>query len=190
MMKNILNKILERQPLIFEEAKEIIYAISEEKINDAQIVAILVGLQMRGLQLEEIKGFREALLEVCIRPEIEGVDAIDLCGTGGDSKNTFNISTTTSFVLASMGYKVIKHGNYGVSSLCGSSNVLEELGFVLAVPICYCKVGASADIVLNIGRSGFDFKTLDYTADRYIIDTVDNLSIDKYLIFRNDRITV
>lgn len=130
MMKNILNKILERQPLIFEEAKEIIYAISEEKINDAQIVAVLVGLQMRGLQLEEIKGFREALLEVCIRPEIEGVDAIDLCGTGGDSKNTFNISTTTSFVLASMGYKVIKHGNYGVSSLCGSSNVLEELGFV------------------------------------------------------------
>ena len=66
----------------------------------------------------------------------------------------------------------------------------EELGFVLAVPICYCKVGASADIVLNIGRSGFDFKTLDYTADRYIIDTVDDLSIDKYLIFRNDRITV
>jgi hypothetical protein len=66
----------------------------------------------------------------------------------------------------------------------------EELGFVLAVPICYCKVGASADIILNIGRSGFDFKTLDYTADRYIIDTVDDLSIDKYLIFRNDRITV
>jgi len=66
----------------------------------------------------------------------------------------------------------------------------EELGFVLAVPICYCKTGTSADIVLNIEHSGFDFKTLDYTADRYIIDTVDNLSIDKYLIFRNDRITV
>jgi hypothetical protein len=66
----------------------------------------------------------------------------------------------------------------------------EELGFVLAVPICYCKAGASADILLNIAHSGFDFKTLDYTADRYIIDTIDNLSIDKYLIFRNDRITV
>jgi len=66
----------------------------------------------------------------------------------------------------------------------------EELGFVLAVPICYCKAGTSADILLNIAQSGFDFKTLDYTADRYIIDTVDNLSIDKYLIFRNDRITV
>jgi hypothetical protein len=66
----------------------------------------------------------------------------------------------------------------------------QELGFVLAVPICYCKVGTSADILLNIQHSGFDFKQLDYTADRYIIDTVDDLSIDKYLIFRNDRITV
>jgi anthranilate phosphoribosyltransferase len=129
-MKHILNKIIERQPLLFTEAKEIIYAIGEEKINDSQIVAMLVGLQMRGLQLEEIKGFREALIELCLPIDLDGSDAIDLCGTGGDSKNTFNISTTTSFVLASMGHKVIKHGNYGVSSLCGSSNVLEELGFV------------------------------------------------------------
>jgi anthranilate phosphoribosyltransferase len=129
-MKHTLNKIIERQPLLFSEAKEIIYAIAEERINDSQIVAMLVGLQMRGLQLEEIKGFREALLELCLPIDMDGSDAIDLCGTGGDSKNTFNISTTTSFVLASMGYKVIKHGNYGVSSLCGSSNVLEELGFV------------------------------------------------------------
>lgn len=129
-MKNILNKIIERQPLLFAEAREIIYAIAQGKINDAQIIAMLVGLQMRGLQLEEIKGFREALLELCLPVDIDGSDAIDLCGTGGDSKNTFNISTTTSFVLASMGHKVIKHGNYGVSSLCGSSNVLEELGFV------------------------------------------------------------
>lgn len=128
-MKNILNKIIERQPLLFSEAKEIIYAIAEEKINDAQIVAVLVGLQMRGLQLEEIKGFREALIELSLPINIDGTDAIDLCGTGGDGKNSFNISTTTSFVLASMGYKVIKHGNYGVSSSCGSSNVLEELGF-------------------------------------------------------------
>ncbi len=128
-MKNILNKIIERQALTFSEAKEIIYAIAQEKINDAQIVAILVGLQMRGLQLEEIKGFREALLELTLPVELDGSDAIDLCGTGGDGKNSFNISTTTSFVLASMGYKVIKHGNYGVSSSCGSSNVLEELGF-------------------------------------------------------------
>ena len=128
-MKNTLNKIIERQPLTFQEAKDIIYAIAEEKINDAQIVAILVGLQMRGLQLEEIKGFREALLELCLPVELDGSNALDLCGTGGDGKNTFNISTTTSFVVSAMGYKVIKHGNYGVSSSCGSSNVLEELGY-------------------------------------------------------------
>jgi anthranilate phosphoribosyltransferase len=129
-MKNTLNKIIERQPLTFHEAKNIIYAIAEEKINDAQIVAILVGLQMRGLQLDEIKGFREALLELCLTIELDGNNALDLCGTGGDGKNTFNISTTTSFVVSAMGYKVIKHGNYGVSSSCGSSNVLEELGYI------------------------------------------------------------
>ena len=128
-MKNTLTKIIERQPLTFQEAKNIIYAIAEEKINDAQIVAILVGLQMRGLQLDEIKGFREALLELCLPIELDGNNALDLCGTGGDGKNTFNISTTTSFVVSAMGYKVIKHGNYGVSSFCGSSNVLEELGY-------------------------------------------------------------
>ena len=128
-MKNTLNKIIERQPLTFQEAKNIIYAIAEEKINDSQIVAILVGLQMRGLQLEEIKGFREALLELCLPVELDGSNALDLCGTGGDGKNTFNISTTTSFVVSAMGYQVIKHGNYGVSSSCGSSNVLEELGY-------------------------------------------------------------
>ncbi len=128
-MKNTLNKIIERQPLTFQEAKNIIYAIAEEKINDAQIVAILVGMQMSGLQLDEIKGFREALLELCLPVQLDASNALDLCGTGGDGKNTFNISTTTSFVVSAMGYKVIKHGNYGVSSSCGSSNVLEELGY-------------------------------------------------------------
>ena len=127
-MKNTLNKIIERQPLSFIEAKAIIYAIAEGTVNDAQIVAMLVGLQMRGLQLEEIKGFREALLELCLPVDLDASNAIDLCGTGGDGKNSFNISTTTSFVLAAMGYKVIKHGNYGVSSSCGSSNVVEALG--------------------------------------------------------------
>lgn len=128
-MKQTLNKIIERQPLTFQEAKDIIFAIAEDRVNQSQIVAMLVGLQMRGLQLEEIKGFREALLELCLPVDIDGSNAIDLCGTGGDGKDTFNISTTTSFVLSSMGYKVVKHGNYGVSSSCGSSNVLEALGF-------------------------------------------------------------
>ena len=128
-MKEIINKIIDKEALSFEEAKNIIHAIAEDELNTAQIVAILVGIQMRGLQLEEIKGFRSALLELAIPIQIDGTNAIDLCGTGGDGKNTFNISTTTAFVVAAMGHKVIKHGNYGVSSTCGSSNVLEELGY-------------------------------------------------------------
>lgn len=128
-MKQIINKIIDKESLTFKEAKNIIYAIAEDELNASQIAAILVGIQMRGLQLEEIKGFRSALLELTIPVEIDGSNAIDLCGTGGDGKNTFNISTTTAFVVSAMGYKVIKHGNYGVSSTCGSSNVLEELGY-------------------------------------------------------------
>lgn len=128
-MKQIINKIIDKESLTFKEAKNIIYAIAEDELNASQIAAILVGIQMRGLQLEEIKGFRSALLELTIPVDIDGSNAIDLCGTGGDGKNTFNISTTTAFVVSAMGYKVIKHGNYGVSSTCGSSNVLEELGY-------------------------------------------------------------
>ncbi|MDB0011829.1 anthranilate phosphoribosyltransferase, partial [Crocinitomicaceae bacterium] len=128
-MKQIISKIIDKESLTFKEAKNIIYAIAEDELNASQIAAILVGIQMRGLQLEEIKGFRSALLELTIPVDIDGSNAIDLCGTGGDGKNTFNISTTTAFVVSAMGYKVIKHGNYGVSSTCGSSNVLEELGY-------------------------------------------------------------
>jgi anthranilate phosphoribosyltransferase len=127
-MKDLLNKLIEHQTFSFKEAKSIIYAIAEEQINEYQLTALIVGLQLRGLNLEEIKGFREALLELSLKVDLDGSNAIDLCGTGGDGKNTFNISTTSSFVLAAMGYKVIKHGNYGVSSQCGSSNVLEHVG--------------------------------------------------------------
>lgn len=127
-MKELVEKIIENNYLTKEECRELMYAIAENTIQSEQIVAILVGIQMRGIQLDEIEGFREALLELALPLNISN-NAIDLCGTGGDGKNTFNISTTTSLVLAAMNYKVIKHGNYGVSSSCGSSNVLEELGF-------------------------------------------------------------
>jgi anthranilate phosphoribosyltransferase len=86
-------------------------------------------LQYRGLQLNELMGFRKALLELSLPIQLEAANTIDVCGTGGDGKNTFNVSTTSAFVLASLGYKVVKHGNYGVSSLCGSSTVLEALGY-------------------------------------------------------------
>ncbi|MFT5780455.1 MAG: anthranilate phosphoribosyltransferase [Crocinitomicaceae bacterium] len=127
-MTTILDKILAHEHLSFEEAKHFIYGIEEERYTQETIAGILVGIQMRGVQLVELRGLRSALLELCEPITIESENAIDLCGTGGDGKNTFNISTTASFVLAGMGKKVIKHGNYGVSSLCGSSNVLEEIG--------------------------------------------------------------
>ena len=127
-MQNILKQLIEHRSLRQEQAKEIILGIGEGVYADPEILGLMVALQTRTLTLPEIKGFREALLELSIKPDLDGTNAIDLCGTGGDGKNTFNISTTTAFVLASMGYKVIKHGNYGVSSLCGSSNVLEALG--------------------------------------------------------------
>lgn len=127
-MKILLEKLLRHEHLTFEESRSFIFAIEEEKFTPEIISGMLMTIQMRGAQLEEIRGFRSALLELSNRLELDSEHAIDLCGTGGDGKNTFNISTTTAFVLAAMGKKVIKHGNYGVSSLCGSSNVLEELG--------------------------------------------------------------
>ena len=84
---------------------------------------------MRSISVEELTGFREALMELCVEIDLEGLETIDVCGTGGDGKNTFNISTTAAFVIAGAGYKVSKHGNYGVSSICGSSNVLQHLGY-------------------------------------------------------------
>ncbi|MBI1835973.1 MAG: anthranilate phosphoribosyltransferase [Flavobacteriia bacterium] len=128
-MKKRIQKILNNQSLTTIEASEIIYAIAEGLMNDAQVVALMIGLEMKGLSLDEIEGFRLALLNLSMKIELDSSMAIDLCGTGGDGKNTFNISTTTSFVLAAMGQKVIKHGNYGASSSCGSSNVLEALGY-------------------------------------------------------------
>lgn len=128
-MNSLLEKIINHEVLNFEDARAFIFGIEEEVITSDEAAGIMVGIQMRGIQLEELDGFRSALLELCIPVELDSENAIDLCGTGGDGKNTFNISTTTALVLAAMGKKVIKHGNYGVSSMCGSSNVLEELGF-------------------------------------------------------------
>jgi anthranilate phosphoribosyltransferase len=127
-MKALLEKLLRHEHLTFEEARSFIFAIEEERFTAEMISGMLMTIQMRGAQLNEMHGFRSSLLELSNRIELDSEQAIDLCGTGGDGKNTFNISTTTAFVLAAMGKKVIKHGNYGVSSLCGSSNVLEELG--------------------------------------------------------------
>ena len=127
-MKTILNRLIQHQQLSKEEARQMIINIADGQYNTAQIASFLTIYMMRSISLEELEGFRTALLELCIAVDLSEFDTIDLCGTGGDGKDTFNISTLSSFVTAGAGVKVSKHGNYGVSSGCGSSNVLEALG--------------------------------------------------------------
>lgn len=126
-MKAILNRLIQHQQLNKEEARQVIINIAAGKYNTSQIASFLTVYMMRSISLEELQGFREALLELCIAVDLSEFNTIDLCGTGGDGKDTFNISTLSSFVTAGAGIKVTKHGNYGVSSGCGSSNVLEAL---------------------------------------------------------------
>lgn len=128
-MKFILNKLLESLTLERREAYELMHGIAAGQLNEARMAAVLTALIMRSISLDELLGFREALLELAIKPQLNNGDAIDLCGTGGDGKNTFNISTLSSFVVAGAGIPVAKHGNYGVSSTSGSSNVMEHLGY-------------------------------------------------------------
>lgn len=128
-MKKILNQLFDHQQLSQAQAREVLINISEEKYNPSQVAAFISVYLMRSISVDELTGFRSALLDLCIPIDLEGIESIDVCGTGGDGKNTFNISTTAAFVIAGAGYKVSKHGNYGVSSICGSSNVLQHLGY-------------------------------------------------------------
>ena len=127
-MKELLNRLISHETISTDEAKQVIFNISEGKYNETQIAAFLTVYMMRSITIEELEGFRDALLELCIKVDLSAYEAVDLCGTGGDGKDTFNISTTSSFVTAGSGVKVAKHGNYGVSSVSGSSNVMEYLG--------------------------------------------------------------
>ncbi len=127
-MKDVLNKLFKYEKLSKQEAFEILSNLASGQYNNSQMAAFMTVYIMRGISVEELAGFREAMLELCVRVPLDDFDAIDLCGTGGDGKNTFNISTISSFVTAGAGQAVVKHGNYGVSSVSGSSNVLESLG--------------------------------------------------------------
>lgn len=127
-MKQILNRLINHEILSKEEAKDVLINISSGHYNQSQIASFLTVFMMRNITIEELAGFREALLELCISIDFSEYDTIDLCGTGGDGKDTFNISTLASFVTAGTGIMVAKHGNYGVSSISGSSNVMENLG--------------------------------------------------------------
>lgn len=127
-MKTILNRLIQHDTLSKEEAKTVLKNISNGLYNPSQIASFLTVYMMRNITIEELAGFREALLELCIAIDLTDYNTIDLCGTGGDGKDTFNISTLASFVAAGAGIQVAKHGNYGVSSISGSSNVMETLG--------------------------------------------------------------
>lgn len=128
-MKQILNHLFDQKTLSREEAHEVLKDIALGKYNTSQIAAFIVAYCMRNITVEELEGFRKAMLDLCLKVDLDDYQLIDLCGTGGDGKNTFNISTLASFVVAGAGHKVAKHGNYGVSSGCGSSNVMEYLGY-------------------------------------------------------------
>jgi anthranilate phosphoribosyltransferase len=120
-MKYILSQLINHKTLTQEEAKQVLINISRGEYNASQMAAFMTIFMMRSITIEELTGFREALLELCVPINFSNYETIDLCGTGGDGKDTFNISTLSSFVVA-------KHGNYGVSSISGSSNVMENLG--------------------------------------------------------------
>ncbi len=127
-MKDILNRLYNHEILTKSEAKEVLVNISQGLYNESQVASFMTVYMMRSIRIEELSGFREALLELCIPVDFSAYNTIDLCGTGGDGKDTFNISTLASFVVAGAGYQVAKHGNYGVSSVSGSSNVMEAMG--------------------------------------------------------------
>ena len=129
-MKTILNQLFEHQRLSEKEAYEVLTKIGNGAYNSSQIAAFLTIFMMRPIAVDELKGFQQALLDLCLKMDFSDFNSMDVCGTGGDGKDTFNISTLSAFVVAGAGYKVTKHGNYGVSSVCGSSNVLEHLGYV------------------------------------------------------------
>ena len=128
-MKQILNHLFEHKTFTRQQSKEILKDIALGKFNNSQMASFMTAYCMRSITVNELEGFRDAMLELCLPVYLENGELIDLCGTGGDGKDTFNISTLASFVVAGAGYKVAKHGNYGVSSGCGSSNVMEHLGY-------------------------------------------------------------
>ena len=127
-MKDILNRMLNHEELSREEMKNILIGITQSEYPTEQITALLTALQMRGVTVEELLGFRDGILETGVPAILDADRYIDVVGTGGDRKNTFNISTTSCFVIAGAGYKVAKHGNYAATSTSGASNVIANHG--------------------------------------------------------------
>lgn len=148
-MKKYLQKILQHQYLNHDEAYEAMQEMASGKVDDIYISAFISSIMMRPIAIDELAGFRSALLDLCIAVSLNDGNTIDLCGTGGDGKNTFNISTLSAFVAAGAGVPVTKHGNYGVSSVSGSSNVLEHFGVRFS--------NKQDDLARNLDQSGICF---------------------------------
>lgn len=127
-MKEILNRVLAQEELTRQETKDILIGITQDRFPKEQITALLTALQMRGVTVDELLGFRDGILETGVPVPLDCERYIDVVGTGGDRKNTFNISTTACFVIAGAGYKVAKHGNYAATSTSGASNVIANHG--------------------------------------------------------------
>ena len=128
-MKQILSHLLEHKTLSKQEAESTLLRIARGEVNNSHIAAFMSVYMMRSITVQELEGFRDSMLELCLPVDLKEFDPIDLCGTGGDGKDTFNVSTCSSFVVAGAGLNVAKHGNYGVSSAVGSSTVMEHFGY-------------------------------------------------------------
>ena len=127
-MKQILNELIDHRSLSKETAHQVLVELATGKFNMSQTAAFMTVYMMRSITVDELQGFRDAMLELCVPARFDQ-PVMDVCGTGGDGKNTMNLSTLSSFVVAAAGQPVAKHGNYGVSSACGSSNLLEHFGY-------------------------------------------------------------
>ena len=128
-MKRILQYLFEHKTLNRNAAKDVLLNISKGMYNESEIASFTTVFLMRSITIDELQGFRDALMELCVPVKFDGEKILDIVGTGGDGKNTFNISTVSCFIVAGTGNKVAKHGNYGASSISGSSNVMEQLGY-------------------------------------------------------------
>ncbi len=128
-MKKILQYLFEHKTLSYQQAKDTLVGIGSGAYNEHEITAFMTVYLMRSITIEELKGFRDALLQLCVKVDLGNHQLLDIVGTGGDGKNSFNISTLSCFIVAGAGQKVAKHGNYGATSISGASNVMEQLGY-------------------------------------------------------------
>ncbi len=131
-MKKILQLLFEHKTLSREQAREVLVNISKGMYNESEVTSFVTVYLMRSITIAELQGFRDALLELCVKVDLGNHKTIDIVGTGGDGKNTFNISTLSCFIVAGAGQKVSKHGNYGATSVSGASNVMEQLGYKMS----------------------------------------------------------